>query len=408
MPSPTVTIAFNLSANGIGNWFTLDDPVKGVLDQGTYLYGGNLAVDVTSDVRKINTRRGRSRQLDRFTSGAATITLDNRTRRYDPTVGTALSPYAGQIQPGKEVQVSVAGRPIYTGIIQDWNLAYQVAGDSTADAVCADGFSLLAQTTVQVGTATSQNTGARIDAYLTSLGWPTSARNIATGQATLLADTIKANQNGLQYLQKAESSEPGALFAAADGTMVFKNRLQVQSWNGVTFADDGTGIQFQDVQVEYGTELLYTSVNVTRSNGSAAIGTVTATNASAQTAFGRTTLNLDTLLSTDAQATDLANWLLGKYQDPQLRIRQLKCTLDALTATQAGQVLALELADVIKFVYTPNRVGPAITQYLIVDSISHDITPTRHEVTLEVSETQVAFTLDSAVFGVLDQNIFGF
>lgn len=408
MPSPVVTIAFDLGANGIGDWFTLNDTVKGVLDQGTYKYSGSVAVDVTSDVRQISTRRGRSKQLERFTAGACTVTLDNRTRRYDPTVGTAISPYAGQIKPGKEVTVTVAGHPVYAGIIQDWNLDYEVAGDSTADAVCADGFSLLAQTIVSAGTATSQNTGARIDAYLTPLGWPTAQRSIATGQATLLADTIKANQNGLQYLQKVEASEPGALFIGADGVLVFRNRIQVQSWGGVTFADDGTGIPFMNLGIEYGTEQLYTQVSVTRSNGSASVGTATATSTINQTTFGRTDLSVDTLLSTDAQATNLANWLLGKYQEPQLRVTELKCRLDSLTATQAGQVLSLELSDVVKFVFTPNQVGSAITQYLIIDSIAHDIKPDAHEVTLSVSETQLGFVLDDAVFGQLDDDIYGF
>ena len=36
--STTVEIAFDLSANGVGNWFTLDDPLKGVLDNTTYKY----------------------------------------------------------------------------------------------------------------------------------------------------------------------------------------------------------------------------------------------------------------------------------------------------------------------------------------------------------------------------------
>jgi len=408
MPSPTVTISFDLSANGLGDFFTLDDTTKGVLDQGTYLYAGDVAQDVTGDVRKISTRRGRSKQLDRFTAGACTVTLDNRTRKYDPTAGTAQSPYAGQITPGKAVTVAVAGQPVYAGIVQDWNLSYEISGDSTTDAVCADGFSLLAQTVVPVGTATAQATGARIGAYLTTLGWPTALRSIGTGQATLLADIIKANQNGLQYLQKVEASEPGALFIGKDGAMVFRDRLQVQAWNGVTFADDGTGIPFTDLEVEYGTETLFTSTTVTRSNGSATVGTATSTNASAQTAYGRTNLSIDTLLSSDAQASNLSAWLLGKYQQPQYRVRQLKCTLDALNATQAGQLLDLELADVVKFVFTPNQVGSPITQYLIIDSIAHDITPSRHEVTLDVSDTQIAFTLDSAVFGVLDQNIYGF
>jgi hypothetical protein len=408
MPDPKVEIAFDLSANGIGDFFTLDDPTKGVLDGTTYKLAGDILQDVTSYTRDIRIRRGRSRQLDRFTSGAATITLDNRVRRFDPVAGTALTPYAGQIVPRKEVAVSVAGVPIFSGQVEDWNLNYSLAGDSVAEAVCADGFALIAQDTLAGSATTSQATGARIDSVLTALGWPSGKRAIGVGDATLIADTIAAESNGLQYLQKVESSEPGAFFVNRAGLMTFRDRSDTQVYSGVAFADDGTGIPYQGIEVLYGTEELYTATVVTRSNGTATVGTATASSSTAQAAYGITTLNVETLLSTDAQASELANFLLGKYQDPTYRVNALDVIVEGISATQAGQVLALELADVVKVTFTPNRLGAAIAQYALVDGIEHTITPNAHNIRLTLSATEVGFVLDSDQFGVLDSNILGF
>ena len=101
-----VQIAFDLSANGVGDYFTLDDATKGVLDNATYKLGGDVLVDVTAKVRSVQVRRGRSRQLERFTAGNANIVLDNRDRAFDP-LNTA-SAYYGSILPGKQVIVAPA------------------------------------------------------------------------------------------------------------------------------------------------------------------------------------------------------------------------------------------------------------------------------------------------------------
>jgi hypothetical protein len=408
MPNPKVEIAFDLSANGLGDFFTLDDTTKGVLDGTAYKLAGDILQDVTSYTRNISIRRGRSRQLDRFTAGAATITLDNRARRFDPLAGTALTPYAGQIVPRKEATITVSGVPIFSGQVEDWNLRYDLSGDSVAEAVCADGFALISQDTLAGSATTSQLTGARISSVLTAAGWPIGKRAIGVGDATLIADTIPAESNVLQYLQKVEASEPGAFFVNRSGNMTFRDRSDTQTFTGVSFADDGTGIPYQGIDVLYGTEELYTNVVVTRSNGTAAVGTATAADATSQAAYGINTLAVETLLSSDAQATDLAQYLLGKYQTPTYRVDALDVILEGMTSTQAGQVLGLELADVVKVTFTPNRIGTAIQQFALVDGIEHRINPNAHTIRLTLSATEVGFVLDSEQFGVLDSNILGF
>lgn len=81
----TVKIAFDLAVNGVGDWFTLDDSTKGVLDNTSYVLSGEVLTDLSDKVRSVSVRRGRGRFLDKFAAGTAQIELDNRDRSFDPT-----------------------------------------------------------------------------------------------------------------------------------------------------------------------------------------------------------------------------------------------------------------------------------------------------------------------------------
>lgn len=598
-----VQVAFDLSANGIGNYFTLDDPVKGVLDNTTYVLAGDVLVDLTDRVRSVQVKRGRNLQLGRFTAGAANITFDNRDRYLDPTylatIGTRTnlvtnpsfevgttgwsvvgvagtisrdtsqyqfggssakntltangganptyfvssvtgisaglsyafsfygrvnraanisayinfldagnnlvgqsysglvavsantwtrastsmtapagtvkvdiyatlwsanigdifwmdaglleqssnlqpyfdgtsrdgsirsvtqawngtanaststityyvpgtgSPYSGSIVPGKRVEIEHAGLAMYTGNVADWNLDYDIGGDSTAEASCTDGLSSIANQVVTAGTATAQLTGARIGAYLTDIGWSTTARAISAGQATLGADVIDANTNAITYLTAAVDSDPGALFVGKTGLMTFRDRNDLQSFTtGATFGP--SAIPFIGIQVQYGAETLYPTVIVNYWGGTA-VAQVTSTDATAASLYGNADLTVDTLLGSNTDASALAGYLLGRYANPVYRVESLTVALHGITTAQVTSVLNLELGDMILLDgWTPNGVGSAITQYLTIEGIEHQADPATHFVTFTLSQTQASFQLDSSDFGVLDDDRLGF
>lgn len=82
VPATRVFIAFNLTASG-GTYFVLNDTVKGKLNS-TYVLGGDVLVDVTNYVASVSVSRGKSRELDRYTAGNASVTLHNDSRIFDP------------------------------------------------------------------------------------------------------------------------------------------------------------------------------------------------------------------------------------------------------------------------------------------------------------------------------------
>ena len=402
-----VEIGFDLAPNGVGAWFTLDDPTKGKLDDTTYKLSGEVLVDVTDRVRSVSVKRGRSRTLDKFTAGVASVVIDNRDRAFDPLY--ASSPYYGSIVPRKMVRISRDAYPMFTGNIEDYSWDYDVSNDSTATAQAVDGFATLSQTTLTAGTATSQATGARVAAVLTALGWPTAPRAISTGGATLAADVRTGDENGLAYLQTvADVSEPGAFFMSKEGAATFRDRYDLQNYTtgGLVFGTGG--VPFTGYQAASVTEEMLNSVAVTWSAGTAVGGTAVASNATSQAAYGVFEATYDTLLNSSGQAQTLADWLVSTYKDPSYRVDSITVSLDGVTPAQVGQVLDLECGDVVQVTWTPNAIGSAISQYVSIDAIDHAASPARHDVSFTLSQAAAAFILDSAIFGVLDTSTLGF
>ena len=406
IPATTVEIGFDLSALG-GPFFILDDPVQGVLDNTEYTLGGTLFYDVSEFVRNVSVRRGKSRQLDRFTAGVASVEFNNNSRAFDPE--NLSSPFFGQIIPKRTIKVETGGSAVFYGVVDDWNLSYDLSGLSTTDADCVDGFTLLAQRALSAHTATSELSGARINAVLdrSEVNWPASLRDIDTGSQTLQADVVADGTNVLEYLQLVTDTEPGSIFIGSDGFIVFKDRsVAPVSAGQVTFSDDGTGVEFSEVQVVYGSELLYNYVQVERNNG----GTAIVFDTDSINSYGQQALILDNLLmNSDADALELANYLLSQYSEPEYRFETLTVKLEALSNSDQIAVIGLEIGDVCEIKFTPNNVGTQIDKYATIIRIDHDIQPASHSITFGFQTLDYAsLVLDDLEFGLLDTGRLGF
>ena len=412
-PDTVVRIAFDLAAGGAGDFFTLDDPVLGELDDAPFGLAGDILEDVTEDVRSVTVRRGRSRELERYQAGAATVNLDNQGRKYDPAAGTAITPYGASMRPRKAVQITTAGVAVFNGVVDDWDLDYSLQGDHVASVKVTDGFVFLAGQEIEPFTTTAQTTGARVSAILdlAEIAWPAGKRAIDTGSATLQADAIGGTADpkpvgALAYLQKVDEAEQGALFIGSDGSLTFRGRSSLQVLTDVVFADDGTGIPFTAISAAYGSEELRNRITVTRLNG----GTAVAQDATSITEYGAIDYEIrDTLLADDTQAQSLADAILARYKDPLLRIDDIEVALAAIPADQVADVLGLELGALVRVLYTPSGIGDPIDQFVRLDAVEHTITAADHRVRLSFSQGEPpALVLDSLLFGLLDTNTLGF
>lgn len=386
---------------GATDGFILDDPFEGVLD--TSELGGTVFRNITSALIDLQVTRGKNRDLDRYSAGELTVVLNNEDRAFDPLF--TGSPYFGDIVPRRDVRVTVDGVRQFTGVVDDWNLIYEPTGRSKAQLVASDDFTLLARQQLTAGTATPEASGDRVAAVLDmpSVAW-TKARDIDTGTSTLGADVFDGN--ALDYLNKIATSEAGDIFVGKSGELRFRGRLDATPTSSglITFADDGTGVPYTRVSVNYGTELLFNTSEV-----SSIAGVATASNQASRTIYGVSSTEIDTLLSTSAQLQNLANFVVEKFSEPEYRIETIGMNVDTLSTAHRATVLGLELGDVILLKFTPNDIGDPIEQYGQVIRLDSEIENDRHDVTIGLTSLDWTFlVLDDAVFGTLDNNNLAF
>ena len=406
VPATTVELGFDLSGLG-GNFFILDSAEQGVLDNTEYPLGGELFYDVSEFVRSVSVSRGKSRQLDRFTAGNANIELNNNSRTFDPQ--NLSSPFYGQIIPKRTIKVATGGSAVFYGVVDDWNLNYDLSGLSVTTADCVDGFTLLAQRALSAHTATSELSGARINAVLdrADVDWPTDLRDIDAGAQLLQADVVDDGANALEYLQLITDTESGSIFIGKDGDLVFKDRTVAPVSAGqVIFADDGSGVEFSEVQVVYGSELLYNYIQIERASG----GTAIATDSDSISNYGQQALiQTGLLMNSDDDAESLANYLLNQFKQPEYRFETLSVQLEALSSADQSDVLGLEIGDVCEIKFTPNQTGSQINQYATIIAVAHSIQPFSHRITFGFQTLDYAsLVLDDLEFGLLNDGHLGF
>ena len=407
MSAPTiqVLVGFQTTAN-FGQPFQLNDAVYGLLGTGTL--GGYQLVDLTDQVLSISITRGRNRELEQFNAGTASVRFKDPQRILDPL--NASSPYYPYVGPRQPIQVFAAGVQIYSGFITDWDLTYDftVNGDVNT-ASCADAFTVLANQNMNEWTPTEQLTGARVEAVLNR---PEVAYQgpyvIKTGSSTLGAFLVSAGTNVLNYLQLVAASEQGNLFINAQGSLVFTGRTYNPVVAGLTFSSAPNGVDYSTLTNGFGDELLYNYVQVQSPAG----GVQTTSDAVSIALYqAQQYTKLDLLNSTTTEVLALGNYILGRYKDPRLRFTGLQTQLAALSADDQDLVLSAEIADITSVTKTFSVGTPlTVTQEVFVSGITHQIRPGSHTVgfTFESVDGNGYFTLDSSIFGVLDQNLLAF
>jgi hypothetical protein len=129
----TVEIGFSTSA-GSGTV-----PINSTLASITW-------TDVSSDVRSCSIKRGRSSELDSFTTGSCQIVFANADRKYDPEYASGT--YYGKLTPGRPIRIkatppSGSATGIFFGFVDQWNQQYTNPTDATAIVTASDAFKVM-------------------------------------------------------------------------------------------------------------------------------------------------------------------------------------------------------------------------------------------------------------------------
>jgi hypothetical protein len=397
-PGPwRVELGVDLATNGIGNWFTFDDPIKGELDNPTYLLSGDVFVDITRYVRGLSVKRGRSRLLEKFITGACEVRLDNRDRLFDPQITGA--PFTGQIVPRKAVRVLYNNEFVFTGNVADWDFEYDFS-DAVAVVKVLDAFDYLSSRNVAPQTMTTELTGARINYVLDGAGWGNDARNIDAGTASVGADVVGENVNVLNYLQKIETSQNGLLFITKDGLVRFEDNFR-GIVNATVFGGE-SGVPYTNIEVIYGSEELVNELNVKYLSGSVAAD-LTLQDLTSQDRYGVFEQSYDTLLSSSVAAQFFGETIITRYAQPNYRVDGLTFNVRGLNSADREYMMDLELGNRVRLEFRPLNVGETINRTVLVDSIDHQVTPSSHIMQLSLTDLGEATTANIASGGVISE-----
>lgn len=402
LPDIKIEIGFDLSDNPNAPLFQLDDPVKGRLDNTEYRLAGEQLYDVTEYVSAYRLDRGREPIDSNYDAAEAEVQFNNHGREFDPLY--TASPFYPDIIPRRELRITANDEPVFRGWIEDWDLSYKKDGDSMAFAKGLDATNLLANRVVLPHTPSEELSGTRINAILdrSEVSWPADLRDIDSGAATIGANPLTEAFSVLEYLRTIAGSDPGEIFIDRRGRVAFRDRLQAAtSADLVEFG--GTGLPFDALEVQYGAELLFNEIVLTRQGG----GTATVSDLASIGNYGVRTLSIsDSQVSSDAQLVDIGLGLIELYSEPTYRFSGMDVYLHKLSEAEQTQVLALDFGSVCKVTFTPNNIGDPIERYVEVINIAHRVDVERFVVSLGFEE--IAFTplvLDDVVFGKLDEGV---
>ena len=400
----------------------LDNNVYGLLDTNTLGDQPADVVDITDQVLRCSTRRGRNRILSNFEAGTATVTLNDPDSDFNPQ--NTSGPYYGKLLPLRKIRIyaetefnsNTVEVNIFAGYITSYDTGFYEGVNTTSTVVlqCVDGFRLL--NNVSTGTApipgafAGQKSGARVETILDFAGFPDSMRTTFTGNSSMQVDPGGA-RSVLAAVQTVEQSEFGAFFMQRSGQTLFLDRDAVAKRANVaprTYTDLGTAFPYQSIDFAFDDQLILNDITVTRLGG-------TAQNVFDQTSidtfFNKAGQRTGILVETDQESLDQAETLLVARKDADLRIDSITLNMNA-TVSELNTLINLN-SDIYNLITVEKQMsgGSSIVRELFIQGVQHDVTPSTWMVKLLTAEPLIqAFILDStndAAIGFVGQGYLG-
>jgi hypothetical protein len=405
--------------------FVLNDTLKGVLDNTSYVLDGTTEfASVMDSTTSITAKRGRRDIGDTFSAGTMTFTIQDVDGIFNPF--DENSPYydTAETKPGlapmrqvRLIRYSSTDVPelLYSGYVVNYDYNFALGGLDTVTVYCADQFYLLSQTYLDEFNPSAETSGARIETVLDlpEVDFPLLARDISTGTVNLGHDaayTVPAGTNVLQYIaQINDTAEFGRLFMSRDGVLTFQDRIGATlSASVADFHDDGTNYKYNGVGISFEADSVVNRAVVTALNGN----TATASDlTSIATYFIQTNSITNSLLHEQGAIDTAASYLLNP--EPEARYTSVETAFLMLTTAQKDTLATLEIGDTITVEKTfPSGTSTTqLAQELSVEGIEHYLDfSTGHRVLYSTAPTTIVYELilDNAVYGTLDaENVLG-
>jgi hypothetical protein len=404
--------------------FTLDDPVKGLLDSTEFVLDGTTEfASVIDGATGISVFRGRRDIGDQFTAGTMSFDLN------DTFTGGIFNPFDTQspyydtdqavpgLAPMRKVILSREGEQLFNGYIVDYSYNFNLGGLDTVSVTCADDFYLLSQTYLNEWNVDEQLASARLVELLAlpevnAFQLP-GEQNIETSTITLggaAAYTVPNGTSVAAYTAKINESVQGRIFISRDGVFTFQDRIgNTLSASVADFHDDGTNIPYDNVGISFEANQVINRASV--QHAGATVPEIAEDLTSQATYFIQTTAIGDALVHDNTAALALAEYLL--VGQPEARYTNVSTLFASLTDAQRDTVAVLEIGNTVTIEksFTSGNTITSLAQELAIEGIQHEIDlSTGHRITLFTSPTTLVFELilDDLVYGTLDEeNVLG-
>lgn len=412
MPATLVTggsYTLEIGAGFDEDAFILDESL---LDGVDVLDGnGEEFYDITDKVTNIRISRGRKQPIDAFGAGTMIVSMQQQQndRTLDPFNTSSIYFNTSQDQPGlgplRPIRLSREGEYLFVGKVTGYQQQYVLGGLTQYVVSAADDIYTLAQATLPSTATSVETSAARLSSVLALVPYTGTTSITASPTATLGAFTINEGANVNQYVNRINQAEQGRIFIDRDGVLVMQSRIGTTlAAPTVTFNDTGTATAYDGVGVEYDQQLVINTATVQIESG----GTPqTATDAASIAEYFVQAVSItDSLLSSDAQAATLADYLLEGTPTP--RFTSISTTFSSLTTPQKNALAPIDIGETVQITKTYTTGTPlSKTQDLAVEGVDHDINVfTGHRVTIYTSDTIVLndLILDDVLYGTLDTN----
>jgi hypothetical protein len=114
-------------------------------------------------------------------------------------------------------------------------------------------------------------------------------------------------------------------------------------------------------------------------------------------------------MQTNDEALNLASYLTGLFDEPELRINQITVALHDKTPEEVEALVTTEIGEAVEIRFTPNQTGSAIVKNAVVIGVSQSVGLDTHTLTLSLgSIAYFPFLLDDLIYGILDNNILSY
>jgi len=406
--------------------FTLDDDLKGELDNTEYVLNGvSQYAEVMDGTIALTAKRGRANTGDQFAYGTMNFTLndtyadgvfnpfDTTSPYYDPAnEQPGLAPLR-QVRFSRYDSLNVK-KYLWVGYIVNYDYTFTLGGLDTVTVNCADFSYQLGQTFLAEWNVTEQLSSERFDDLLDLPEVSYSgARSIETGVATLggaAAWTVANGTSVAAYANKINQAEQGRIFVDREGTITFQKRLGTTL--GVPtaeFHDDGTEIGYSAIDISFQADTVVNRASIQHAGASSP---QVAEDLVSQAAYLVQTQSItDSLLHNDAAALTLAEYLISP--DPEARFNFLGTEFPGLSTADQETLALLDVGDLINIQKSiTTSAGPTqFAQDLTIEGLEHRLTLSAgHAVTYYTAPTTIVYELilDDLVYGTLDaENVLG-